>query len=160
VSQSKSQADFVLSVHGDLISLKAENASLKVVLEAIGQKMHIEVLGEIQEGETITTEFTKLPLAEALERLSPNYGYQMRTEKGEQKISKILVLPNPKGFVRPQPAVQATQIVEPSAAPDLAVAEQLEKSVPDNKEDEPTKEKPPRPEPFKFQFDPSALLGK
>ena len=155
MSQSKSQPGFVLSVHGDLISLKAEHSSLKAVLEAIGQKMNIEVLGEIQEGDIITTEFNRLPLAEALQRLSPNYGYQMRTEKGEQKISKIFVLSKPKGFVRPKSAAKDPQLVEPAGSSELQVAEQPDEPESDKKDDEPDKDKPA---PFKFEFDPSVFV--
>jgi len=155
MSSPKSPPGFALSVHADLISLKAENSSLKAVLEAIGQKMNIEVLGEIQEGETITAEFTRLPLAEALERLSPNYGYQMRTEKGEPKISKIFVLPNPKGFIRPKPAAKEPQIVEPTVSPELAVAGRPDEPESRKKDDEADEDKPA---PFKFEFDPSAFV--
>ena len=37
-------ADFVLAVEGDLISLKAEEASLEAILTAIGRQMDIEVI--------------------------------------------------------------------------------------------------------------------
>jgi len=160
MAPSKSQPGFVLSVHADLTSLKAENSSLKAVLEAIGQKMNIEVLGEIQEGETISTEFNQLPLAEALERLSPNYGYQMRTEKGEQKISKIFILPKPQGFVRPKPAAKDLQLVEPEVSSELAVGERPDEPESGKKDDESDEEKSARPAPFKFEFDPSDFKEK
>jgi len=160
MSPSKSQPGFVLSVHEDLISLKAEDAPLKAILEAIGKKMNVEILGDTQEGETISAEFNQLPLTEALERLSPNYGYQMGMEKGEQKISKIFVLPKPKGFVRPKPAVQAPQIVEPAVSSDLAINEHPDEHASRKTDDEPDEEKPARPDPFKFEFDPSSLMPK
>ena len=44
----------VLTVHENIISLKAQEASLKAVLTEIGQKMSRDVLGSIPEEETIT----------------------------------------------------------------------------------------------------------
>jgi hypothetical protein len=53
--------DFVLTIKDNLVSLTATNASLKKVLEVIGQRMSIEVLALLPDQEKITTEFEQLP---------------------------------------------------------------------------------------------------
>jgi hypothetical protein len=152
---SASTGNFVLTVEANRLSLEAQDASLLAILEEIGRKMHIEVLGEIPAQETITAEFHNLPLEEALHQLSSNFGYQMKSEKGGQEISKIFVLPKGTGTnTRPttKEVEPRKEIVTPESEPILEAE--------GAKENESDKEKPTRPEPFKFQFDPSALIGK
>ena len=83
--ESAGHGEFTLRIHEGLISLKAQEASLRAILEEIGRKMRIEVLGDVSEDEKVTTEFAKLPIAEALQRLSSNYGYQLGSEHGGQE---------------------------------------------------------------------------
>ena len=147
---------FVLTVEGDLVSLKARQASLQTIMEELGRKMDIDVLGNILDEETISIEFDKLPLGKALERLSSNYGYQMKSEKGSKTISKIFILPKGTGITSTRPT---TKEVESRKEPDTPNSERVLKAE-SAKEKESDKETPARPEPFKFQFDPSALLGK
>ncbi len=90
---SEEKAGFELTVKDDLISLSTKDASLKKTIEEIGNNMKIEVIGNIPEEENISVEFEKLSLTDALEKLSSNYGYQMDSEKGENKIAKIIILP-------------------------------------------------------------------
>ena len=152
---SASTGNFVLTVEANRLSLEAQDASLRAILEEIGRKMHLEVLGEIPAQETITVVFHNLPLEEALHQLSSNFGYQMKSEKGGQEISKIFVLPKGTGTntrITTKEVESRKEIVTPNSAPILQA-----ESTKDNALD---KEKPTRPEPFKFQFDPSAMLGK
>ncbi len=91
--KSERKAGFELTVEDDLISLSAEEATLSEIIEEIGREMSVEVAGNIPEEEKISVEFEKLLIKEALEKLNSNYGYQMDSEKGENKIAKIIILP-------------------------------------------------------------------
>ncbi len=150
------EGTFVLTVEEDLISLKARQASLKTIVEEIGRKMDIDVLGNILDNETVSIEFEELPLGKALERLSSNYGYQMKSEKGSQEISKIFVLPKGAGTTITRPTINEAESRKESDTPNSEPVLQAESA----KEKESDKETPARPEPFKFQFDPSAFLDK
>ena len=151
---SASTGNFVLTVEANRLSLDAQDASLRAILEEIGRKMHLEVLGEIPAQETITVVFHNLPLEEALHQLSSNFGYQMKSEKGGQEISKIFILPKGTGTnTRPttKEVEPRQELVTPNSEPIL----QAESA----KENESDNEKPTRPEPFQFQFNPSVLMG-
>jgi hypothetical protein len=84
---------FTLGIQDELISLRAEDASLKAVFEEIGQRMNIQVKAEIPETATASFVFERLPLHEVLKRLGRyvNYGYVERWEQGELRISTITV---------------------------------------------------------------------
>jgi len=151
-----SSGNFVLTVEGDRLSLEAQEASLRAILEEIGRKMHLEVLGEVPAQETVTAAFHDLPLEQALHRLSSNFGYQMKSEEGGQAISKIFILPKGTG---PANAKRDTREVAPR--------EEIVTSNSDPviqagraKGNEADQLKPTRPEPFKFQFDPSEFANK
>jgi len=153
---SASTGNFVLTVEANRLSLDAQDASLRAILEEIGLKMHLEVLGEIPAQETVTTEFRNLPLEEALHQLSSNFGYQMKSEKGGQEISKIFILPKGTGPANAKRTMKEVEPLKEIVTPNSEPILQAESA----KENESDKEKPTRPEPFKFQFDPSAMLGK
>ena len=127
------------------------------VLTAIAEKMDVAVVGTIPEGATITTEFEQLPLVEALHRLGPNYGYQLRTEAGTQKVAKIFVLPLPEGFIRPEPSVPAPPVMD---MPRMPTVQDVKPTVKPVREPEagPDREAP-HPAPFRFEFNPAALGG-
>ena len=116
--------------------------------------MHLEVLGEIPAQETITVVFHNLPSEEALHQLSSNFGYQMKSGQGGQEISKIFILPKGTGPANAKGNMKEVEprkeIFTPNSKPIL----QAESA----KENESDKEKPTRPAPFKFQFDPSAFV--
>lgn len=149
-------AEFILTVEDELVSLRAREASLQAIVEEIGQKMSIKVVGTIPKDETVTTAFTRLPVADALQQLSPNYGYQLGHENGEQKIATIFVLPQPKGFVRPQAIPSESQRDESSSSM-MAGTTDAVKILPREPANQPDEKEPPRPVPFGFAFDPSAF---
>ena len=149
-----STGNFVLTVEANRLSLEAQDASLRAILEEIGRKMQIEVLGEIPAQETITAAFYGLPLEQALHRLSSNFGYQMKSEEGGQEIVKIFVLPKGTGTN----TGSTTKDMEPSKEIVTPISDPILKAESD-KENELDQEKPTRPAPFKFEFDPSAMLG-
>ena len=144
------KADFVLTVKDNLVSLKAKDVSLKEVLEEIGRRMSIEVLALLPEQEKITTEFEKLPLEEAIERLIRNYPHLIVSQEGDRRITKIIALQKSGDTVSSKslttgPEIKKEEIKkeERSVKPETTVREQAM-----------TKESPPS-KPFSFQFDPS-----
>jgi hypothetical protein len=76
--------------------------------------------------ETITTEFSKLPLKEALNKLSQNHAYVTDSAKNTGQITKLMVTPGSKKVAR-------GVSVENKTRTDVAVSQ---------------------PEPFRFEFDP------
>jgi len=125
-SKSTRQAPFTLTIENNLISLTARDASIKAILEALGRRMNIAVVAAIPPEEMITTEFTKLPLQDALKKLSENHAYVTDSAKETGRITKIMVTPGEKGVARAvSPAHQSIR--------DMASSQ---------------------PEPFRFEFDP------
>jgi hypothetical protein len=143
--KSATKADFVLSVKDNLISLKAKDASLKEVLEEIGRKMSIEVLALLPEQEKITTEFEKLPLEEAIERLIRNYPHLIVSQEGDRRIKRIIALQKSGDTVASKPVMTGPEIKK-EEAPIKLESRMKEEAV--RKESSP-------PKPFSFQFDPS-----
>ena len=135
-AKSKNRVDYTLTIKEDFISLNAKDVSLKEIIEEIGHKMQIKVVGNISEEEKITVKFEKLSLVEAIKKLSKNYGYLMDSKKGEKKITKIFVLPKGKETVAPIFTAKEPGIHE--------------------REDKESK----RPEPFKFEFDLSEFVNE
>ena len=146
-------SEFVLAVEGDRISLKAEAASLEAILAAMEKQMGIEVLGEIPKRDPITTEFEGLSLAEAMQHLGLNYGYQLGSSGEKSNTNKLFILPR-----RTQTALFKPQnnAVEPRKELVKPIVQWLGDSESLNKK-EPGTDKPSRPAPFQFQFDPSAF---
>jgi hypothetical protein len=122
-----------------LISLDAKNASLKEITEEIGRKMDIEVDAQIGEEESVTEKFERLTLEDALDRLSANYAYLLDSEKKKGKIKKIVLLS--KGS-------EGKEMVVSKPAPPSQSQHGEEKA----------EQAEERPEPFKFEFDPSKYL--
>ena len=146
--QAKSKADFVLTIKDSLISLTAKDASLKEITEEIGRRMKIEVVADISEEEKITIRFDKLSLEDAIKRLRTSYAYVWNSEKEEGKITKIVLLPEGKGTVLSRPAIKESEV---KGEKRLVKSESSARA-------EAAREKSPRPEPFKFEFDPSEFV--
>ena len=127
------KAGFELTVKNDLISLNANDASLKEILEEIGQRMKVEMVANIPEEVRTSANFHSLSLVEALKKLSSNYGYIMNTEKDKKKIARVFVLPKGDETGKEKP-----------------LREEVKDAV--------NKEKKLQPEPFKFEFDPSDFV--
>lgn len=129
VAKQVGGAGFKLSVDQGTLSLKATNAPLKAILAQIGQDTNIEVDAQVADDETVTDEFRDLLIDDALRRLAPNYA--IITGQDDEKITKIVIMP--KG--------EAAGLT----------AETQQTPVDDGKA-------PQRSEPFKFEFDPSAVM--
>jgi hypothetical protein len=69
---SEMSANVVLTVHEGLLSLRAQDASLKAIFEALGRQLSIEVVTHIPADERITIAFDQLSFMEALRRFRPS----------------------------------------------------------------------------------------
>ena len=69
------KGSYELSIKDNLISLYAEDAFLKKILEDIGHKMNIEVFASIPAEDKITIQFANLPLEESLKKFKTNDCY-------------------------------------------------------------------------------------
>ncbi|MDL2121573.1 MAG: hypothetical protein LWX51_00510 [Deltaproteobacteria bacterium] len=146
--KAESRTDFVLTIKNSLISLTAKDASLKQIVDQIGRRMKIEVVADISEEEKITICFDRLSLEDAVKRLRTSYAYVWNSEKEEWKITKIVLLPEGKGTVLSKPTTKESEVKG---------EKRLVKSE-SSVGKKAAREKLPRPEPFKFEFDPSEFV--
>jgi len=121
---------FDLAIKDNLISLNANDASLKHIVNEIGRRMDIKVDVHIAEDEKITEKFDRLPLEEALKRLSANYVYLINSEKG--KAARIVLLKKGTMEKRRVPPVMAARGSQKGTSK--------------------------KPEPFKLEFNDSDLM--
>jgi type II secretory pathway component GspD/PulD (secretin) len=143
--KAAAKADFVLTVKDNVISLKAKDASLREILEEIGRRTSIEVFALLPQQEKITTEFEKVPLEEAIERLIRNYPHLLVSQEGDGKITRIVALQKNADTVSSKPVM---------TGPEIKKEETPTKFESRMKEEAVRKESPPQ-KPFSFQFDPS-----
>ena len=129
--ETERKTGFDLVIKDNLISLNAKDASLKQIVEEIGRRMDIKVDAHIAEDEKITEKFERLTLEDALKRLSVNYVYLLNSEKEKGKIARIVLLK--KGTK------------EKGSGQSIMTARESQKDV------------SKKPEPFKFEFDPSEV---
>ncbi len=80
-----------LSVRDGLVYLKAHDASLKAVIEKIGEQFNIPVVADLSVEERLSDEFEGLTLEQALKRLTDRYA-TFQTDKGGE-ITRIVVFP-------------------------------------------------------------------
>lgn len=144
------KADFVLMVKDKLISLKAKDASLKEILEEIGRRMNIEMLALLPEQEKITTEFEKLPLEEAIERLVRNYPHLLVSQESNKRITKIIALQKSGDTIPSQPDMKGPEIKK-----DEIKKEERPVKPETNVRKEAVRNESPPTKSFGFQFDPS-----
>jgi len=110
----------VTTTPDQLISLRANQASLKAIVEQIARELKIELQAKIGNNEKVTEEFNNLPLERALKLLSHNY--ITVTERKSGKIAKIFLLPQGQEAptliteVRP-PATEVASEDDPSLEP-------------------------------------------
>ena len=141
---SAAPADGALTVEDGVLSLRAQYASLKGLFDTIGRQLRIEVETRIPEDERITLAFEQLSLMEALKQFRPyvNYLVQEDGAKAPGTIRTLIVVS--KRFAG-TPAPLTTQDSDTLASP-----------TPSQRE-APTPAAPARPQPFTFEFDPSAV---
>ena len=88
---SNPPSSFSVTDEQGLISVKAVDAPLKLVIEEIGQRLGIEVDGKISDDERVTADFEKLPLEQAIKQLTARYAYFH--EKADGRITRIVLFP-------------------------------------------------------------------
>lgn len=116
----KAEQSFTLSTTPDqLISLRANQAPLRLVIEKIARELNIEVQARISDDERVTDEFRNVPLIRALKRMSHNYIYV--TEKASGKVAKIFLLPPgedaPLMVIEPRPPAEPMTAETENAEP-------------------------------------------
>jgi type II secretory pathway component GspD/PulD (secretin) len=128
---------YELSIKDNLITLNAEDAFLKKILEDIGQRMNIEVFARIPAEDKITIQFANLTLEEALKKFKTNYALVTDSKDKNGNIKRIVVVPEGQ---QAQLSLREFEKNEPKV--DTGVAG----------------ENTSKPEPFKFEFDPSKYM--
>lgn len=87
------------------VSLRANQASLKAIVEQISRELKIELQAKIGDNEKITVDFRNVPLESALKIISPNHITVKENKSG--KIAKIFLLPQgqdaPRIITEPRP---------------------------------------------------------
>ena len=137
-------AEVVLTVHEGVLSLWAQDASLRAIFDAIGRQLDIDVVARIPAEEQITIAFDQLSLVEALKRFRPyvNYIAIEDATKAPGTIRKLIVFSKRVAGVPSLPITQDSETLLPSE-PRQSTA--------------PTPGALERPKPFTFEFDPSAV---
>jgi hypothetical protein len=131
---------FQLTVQEGLLSLRAQEASLKEILEAIGRQLGIETVVQLPAEARVTTAFDHLSVAEALQTLRQHATIAYVVRGGGDAPGTITQLfASPKGGGT-APAPETTQAADPQAH---------ERSAdPERRGSE------PGPKGFRFEFDP------
>jgi hypothetical protein len=130
---------YELSVKDNLVSLRAEDAFLKKILEDIGQRMNIEVFARIPAEDKITIRFANLTLEEALKKFKTNYALVTDSKDKQGNITRMVVVPDGQ---QANLSLKEVNKVEPKIKENII------------------EEKPSKPEPFEFEFGPSAFMEK
>jgi len=134
--ETKQGTDFILTRHGDRFSLRAQQASLREIVETLGSMLAIDVVARIPWDIQITLEFAELSLEDALQRFRTfaNFAYIKDTSRPASKITRIMVIPIQGRERVAQPTVR--------------------------RGGGPTSPASAQPAPFKFEFDPSKRLER
>jgi hypothetical protein len=127
------------------LSLQAENAPLKAIVEEMGRQLAIEVMARIPPDEWVTLAFDGLTLPEALARLRP-YVHSAVVEdavKGPGRVRRLVVVS--KRLAGPPSRPTTGDTVESMRPTAQAPARLSSPRTPSE-----------RPQPFRFEFDPAA----
>ena len=110
-------ADVVLTVQDGVLSLRAQDASLKGIFDAIGRQLPIEVETRIPADERITLAFDQLSLAEALKRFRPYVNYLALEDaaKAPGTIRTLIVVSKRAAGVPSRPTTQDGEALAPPA---------------------------------------------
>lgn len=119
------------------LSVEAKQAPLVKIFEEIGKQAGIVVESSIAPEETITINFDRLPLEEAIKKLTKNVSlfYAQDSKDKAPRIARVVVLGEEKARSlsrAPAPTQTTSKAAEPA----------------------------PKPEPFKFEFDPAKFAEK
>jgi hypothetical protein len=128
--EAKHGTDFILTRQGDRFSLRAQQASLRDIVETLGSMLAIDVVARMPWDIQITLDFADLSLEDALQQLRTfvNIVYIKDTRQPAGKITRIIMIPIHGGDRIAQPMVHRGAVHTSTQS-----------------------------EPFKFEFDPSKL---
>lgn len=84
---------YKLSIKDHRISLKSKEASLKMILEEIGQEMNVEMVLRIPEEDKVTLQFNDQTLEDTLKLFKVNYAMITDSEDKGGNIKRIVVVP-------------------------------------------------------------------
>jgi len=149
--EADGNASFVLTIQDNFISLTAKDAPVAEIVKEIGRRLEIEIAGAIPATEKVSLAFENLTFDEALARLRVDYAYV--TGKGN-RIIKVTLIPKGEGDGGPITTSQSASVrtVGTASKPegDVVTEERSQQPAPGKTRngDE------PRPEPFKFEFNP------
>ena len=112
---------YALQLDNGRLSVQANDADLREVLQAIGREQAVEVTIDPQVQGTVTTSFTNLPLKEGLRRLTGSYAILFMREptSGRESLLKVAVLQEglPQASASELAASRVTIRAPPRAAP-------------------------------------------
>ena len=125
---------FQVKVSDGYLSVNAREAPLVKIFEEIRKQAKIAVDGSMKPEEKITIQFEHVALEEGLKRLAKNISviYTQGPKDKSPRIARIVVLPEGQRV--------AAERIEPTKSSKASEA--------------------PRPEPFKFEFDPTKSVEK
>jgi len=130
-----------LTVQEGLLSLQAQDASLKRLFDEVGRQLAIEVVTRIPPDERITLAFEHLSFTEALTKLRPYVNtLVVEDAKAPGTIRQLLVI-----------SKRLVGMPERSTTPEGMVSSEPAQSG------APPETGSPRPPPFRFEFDPGAM---
>ena len=82
-----------IQVKGDLLTVKARGISLKKALVEIAKQKNIKINFYASVEDSLTTNFSSLPIEKGLAKLLYNYNYTL-IKGGEHEIRKVIILAN------------------------------------------------------------------
>jgi hypothetical protein len=153
-------SNYTLTINDNLISLDAQGASVKEVVEEIGRRMDITVISEIPDGRRVTVKFEGLTLEAAIERLRDyaDIAYIKESEDKDAKVTKILVFEKGKGTQQSK-LVNVEERGEEMEETGIGFEEVVGEPDQAGNSEGTAEGESEEPEPFKFEFDPSQYEG-
>jgi hypothetical protein len=151
VGHAARPAPFVLTVDESMLSLRAQSAPLKAIIEEIGRRLHIDTVVQISPETRVTMAFERLSLAQAINELrkhaSMAYVERGAGEEG-RRMMKMLAFPKGAGEASPASGPQGAEAKpdERPASPERRTSEAV------------TGTDSRRSGGFKFEFDPSQVM--
>ena len=132
-------AGYKIFIKNSQISLSAEDASIKSIMEDIGHEMNIAIDARIPKDEKISINVKNQPLEEILKLFDVNYA--LVTDSGQKggSIKRIIIVP------------EGEQAQIAMTASDNSDRQNKKRPDPEVKS---------KNEPFKFEFDPSKVIDK
>jgi hypothetical protein len=151
VLRSGPPSSFLLTVEDGVLSLRAQSAPLKAIIEEIGRRLHIETVVQISSETRVTMAFDRISLAQAIKELRKhaNVAYLERGAGEEgRRMMKILAFPKRAGEASTAggPQEADTKPDERPVGPERRTSEVA------------TDTDSGRSGGFKFEFDPSQVM--